>query len=69
MEVQVTEQDQYTLAGSLEEEDLVVMEVGAVEGEDVEEGMVEAEEEEVVVAEGDVDFGIRDVNVVIIYVR
>ena len=70
MEAQVTEQDQYTLEGSLEEEeDLVVMEVGAVEVEDVEEGMVEVEVVGVGVEVVDADSGIRNVNVVILYVR
>jgi len=70
VEAQVTEQDQYTLEGSLEEEeDLVVMEVGAVEVEDVEEGMVEVEVVGVGVEVVDADSGIRNVNVVILYVR
>lgn len=70
VEVQVTEQDQYTLEGSLEEEeDLVVMEV-VVEGGDVEEEMAAEEVVVVVEAEGDADSGKRNVNVVsIIYVR
>lgn len=71
MEAQVTEQDQYTLEGSLEEEeDLVVMEVGAVEVEDVEEGTAVEEAVGVVVEEEeDADSGKRNVNVVILYVR